>query len=118
MSDKRLDVLYQLLGGSAQRTEDDAHSSFVACMGVPRTRVQVGPFWDIDTDGGQKLAERVAAVKPPKTFDADKADANEAATACTSGQIRQHLLKSACYRYQDNLQGVACILVSGNTATS
>ncbi|EWZ77968.1 hypothetical protein FOWG_17691 [Fusarium oxysporum f. sp. lycopersici MN25] len=41
----------------------------------------------------------VAAVKPPKTFDTDKADANEAATACTSGQIHQHLLKSAC---QDN----------------
>ncbi|KAM5361481.1 hypothetical protein ACJA88_014446 [Fusarium oxysporum] len=41
----------------------------------------------------------VAAVKPPKTFDTDKADANEAATACTSGQTRQHLLKSAC---QDN----------------
>ncbi|EXL39550.1 hypothetical protein FOCG_17840 [Fusarium oxysporum f. sp. radicis-lycopersici 26381] len=41
----------------------------------------------------------VAAVKLPKTFDTDKADANEAATVCTSGQTRQHLLKSAC---QDN----------------
>ncbi|KAJ0127834.1 Uncharacterized protein HZ326_29059 [Fusarium oxysporum f. sp. albedinis] len=44
----------------------------------------------------------VAAVKPPKTFDADKGDPNEAATACTSGQIRQNLLKSACHRDQDN----------------
>ncbi|RKL16725.1 hypothetical protein BFJ70_g14934 [Fusarium oxysporum] len=60
----------------------------------------------------------VAAVKPPKTFDADKADANEVATACTSGKTRQNLLKCPCYRDQDNLQGVAYILVSGNTTTS
>ncbi|KAI3567939.1 hypothetical protein IWW34DRAFT_381311 [Fusarium oxysporum f. sp. albedinis] len=58
MPDKRLGALFQLLGGSAQQTEDDAHSTFLAYMGVPRTRVQVSPCWGIDSDGGPKLAER------------------------------------------------------------
>ncbi|EXK25404.1 hypothetical protein FOMG_17940 [Fusarium oxysporum f. sp. melonis 26406] len=39
-------------------------------------------------------------------------------TEYTSGKIRQNLLKSPCYRDQDNLQGVAYILVSGNTTSS
>lgn len=36
-----------------------------------------------------------------RRLDADKTDANEAATTCTTEQIRQYLIKSAFYRDQD-----------------